>query len=514
LTEQRPWPDLGRPRRAAVSSFGISGTNAHVILEEPPRAERPPRPTPAPSVAWSLSARTRNALSAQASRLREHLRDNPALDAADVAAALARRTPFEHRAVITGDSTAELLDGLADLDARARTGTTGRTAFVFTGQGSQRLGMGRQLHAAHPVFAAAWDEVEDALGLRVRDVAWGDRPDDLTRTRHAQTALFALHVAAFRLLESWHVVPDFVIGHSIGEIAAAHVAGVLTLADAATVVTARARLMESLPPGGAMLAVYAAERDVMALLDEDVEVAAVNGPAATVVAGPAEAVGGVEKRADTAGYRTKTLMVSHAFHSAAMTPVLGELRTALAGITSAPARIPLAANLSGELAGDGYGTADYWVRHVRDTVRFARGIATLAERRVARYLEIGPPHGLTGPITEIAPAATTIALLRGDQPEPRSVQEALGLLHTSGHTVDWTALHPRRAHGVALPTYPFEHRTYWQARPATGDATGHGQRPIDHPLLSAALDEPGAGEIRLTGRLSLATHPWLADHAI
>ncbi|WP_280335321.1 type I polyketide synthase [Nocardia wallacei] len=514
LTEQRPWPDLGRPRRAAVSSFGISGTNAHVILEQPPRPERPARPERPPIVAWSLSARTRNALSAQAARLREHLGDNPALDAADVAAALARRTAFEHRAVITGDSTAELLDGLADLDAHAATGTAGKTAFVFTGQGSQRLGMGRQLHAAHPVFAAAWDEVEEALGLRVRDIAWGERPDDLTRTLHAQTALFALHVATFRLLESWRVVPEFVIGHSLGEIAAAHVAGVLTLADAATVVTARARLMESLPPGGSMLAVHAAEQDVAPLLTEEVEIAAVNGPAATVVAGPDDALGGVEKRAATAGYRTRALTVSHAFHSAAMTPVLGELRTALAGVTPAPARIPLAANLTGDLADGDYGTADYWVRHVRDTVRFARGIATLADRRVTRYLEIGPPSGLIGHITETAPAATTIALLRRDRPEPRSVQEALGALHTSGHTVDWTALYPRRPHGVALPTYPFEHRTYWQARPTTGDATGHGQRPIDHSLLSAALDEPGSGEVRLTGRISLATHPWLADHAI
>ncbi|WP_280275848.1 type I polyketide synthase [Nocardia wallacei] len=514
LTEQQPWPDLGRPRRAAVSSFGISGTNAHVILEEPPRPERPPRPARPSIVAWALSARTRNALSEQASRLRAHLRDNPGLDAADVAAALARRTAFEHRAVITGDSTAELLDGLTDLDGHAATGTAGKTAFVFTGQGSQRLGMGRQLHAAHPVFAEAWDEVEDALGLRVRDIAWGDRADDLTRTLHAQTALFALHVAGFRLLESWRVLPDFVIGHSIGEIAAAHAAGVLTLSDAATVVTARARLMQSLPSGGAMLAVHAAEQDVAPLLAEDVEIAAVNGPAATVVAGPVDAVGRLEKRAGTAGYRTKTLAVSHAFHSAAMTPVLDELRTALAGIAPTPARIPLAANLTGELAGDGYGTAEYWVRHVRDTVRFGRGIATLADRRAARYLEIGPHSGLTGHITETAPTATTIALLRPDRPEPRSVHEALGALHTSGHTVDWTALYPRRPHGTALPTYPFEHRTYWQARPATGDATGHGLRPIDHPLLSAALDEPGTTEVRLTGRLSLATHPWLADHAI
>ncbi|MEU8901779.1 type I polyketide synthase [Nocardia sp. NPDC048505] len=514
LSTSQPWPERQRPRRAAVSSFGISGTNAHLILEQAPAHRAEGLPPSAPVLAWPLSARTPEAVSEQARRLHRYLTTHPELDPGTVGAVLARRPVFECRAVATGSTREQLLAATADLPAADQAAGAGKTAFVFPGQGSQLLGMGAELYRAYPVFAAAWDTVEEYLGGGVRDVAWGADPARLTRTVHAQKALFTCQVALYRLLESWHVVPDFVFGHSIGEIAAAHVAGVLTLPDAAAVVTTRARLMESLPADGAMLAVHVAQRELEPLLEPGVEIAAVNSPTTSVVAGSGRAVAAFETRIGALGYRAKRLRVSHAFHTAAMDPVLDELTAALDSITVSPPRITLIANLTGERSGSDYGTPKYWTRHVRRPVQFLGSLRTLERAGVTRFLEVGPRSGLAGLIAETIPAAQTLSTMKPDGFEPGALFDGLAALHCAGHDVDWSILQPHIGSGLGLPTYPFQHRDYWLARSTDGNAGAFGLRPIDHPFVSAALDDPETSAVRLTGRLSPATHPWLADHSV
>ncbi|MGW1055612.1 type I polyketide synthase, partial [Streptomyces sp. NPDC002521] len=364
LAESADWPRAeGRTRRGGVSSFGISGTNAHVVLEEPPvRAE--PQPVHAPAdggvVPWAVSGRTAAALRAQAARLAEFVTGDETLGAAEVGASLVRsRSLFEHRAVVWGTDRGELLRGLESVASgeeasNAATGTARRdahTAFLFAGQGSQRLGMGRELYEAYPVFAGAFDAVDAELPFGLREVVFGEDADCLNRTEYAQPALFALEVALFRLLESWGVRPDVLAGHSIGEIAAAHVAGVWSLADACRLVVARGRLMQALPSGGAMVALQASEDEVLPLLDDEVGVAAVNGPQAVVIAGVAEAVEGVAAHFRAEGRKVTALRVSHAFHSPLMEPMLADFRKVAESLTYEPPKLPVVSTVTGETAG-------------------------------------------------------------------------------------------------------------------------------------------------------------------
>ncbi|KFF98133.1 hypothetical protein IQ62_26845, partial [Streptomyces scabiei] len=336
LTEQQPWPDTGRPRVAGVSAFGVSGTNAHVILEQSPLPESPGEPLAAPAdsapLVWSLSGRTEDALRAQARALVAFADRHPEAAPSRTALALATtRTHFEHRAVVVTDDPTRLTEALNGLAASVTSADTmvgqdrgeSRQAFLFSGQGAQRPGMGRELYDAFPVFADAFDAVCAYVGSGLRDVVFGGDVERLGRTQWTQPALFAVEVALFRLIESFGVRPDFVMGHSIGEIAAAHVAGVLSLEDACALVTARGRLMQELPSGGAMVAVEAAEDEVVPLLDPAlVSVAAVNGPRSLVIAGAEAAVSEVAEALKARGRRTSRLRVSHAFHSPLMEPML------------------------------------------------------------------------------------------------------------------------------------------------------------------------------------------------
>ncbi|MCV7381188.1 polyketide synthase [Mycobacterium alsense] len=528
LTEARPWP-ADRPRRAGVSSFGISGTNAHVIVEAVP-AEPPPADRPAvPVVPWVVSAKSPSALRSQAARLAAHLRAHPDLDIADVGWSLAGRSTFEQRAVVAGADRDRLLTGLDELagDELAPSvvrgaASAGKTAFVFPGQGSQTLGMGRGLHAAYPVFAEAFDavvaELDRHLLRPLREVIWGDDENLLNSTEFAQPALFAVEVALFRLLESWGVRPDFVLGHSIGELSAAHVAGVLSLENAAVLVAARGRFMQALPEGGAMIAVQATEEEVRPLLAsaDRAGVAAVNGPTSVVISGAQQAVAAVADRLRADGHRTHRLAVSHAFHSPLMDPMVDEFGTVAAGLAVGAPTIPIVSNVTGQPAGEDFATAAYWKRHVREAVRFADSVRFAQSAGATRFFEVGPGSGLTASIEETLAdvPVTTMSALRKDRPEPAALVDAVAHGFVAGMDVNWRG--PLgRAGFVELPTYAFDRRRFWLCGDdATVDAAGLGLAASQHALLGAVVELPASGGVVLTGRLSPSAQGWLADHAV
>ncbi|WP_425315204.1 SDR family NAD(P)-dependent oxidoreductase, partial [Streptomyces scopuliridis] len=469
LTESAEWPETDRARRAGVSSFGISGTNAHVILEQPvtviqgtvvtgPEASEAPVVEPG-VVPWVLSGKTPEALRGQAGRLLSYIQARPELRPVDIGFSLATgRSKFDHRAVVSAGEREETVRALAGLavgepDASAVSGAVvgGKTAVLFSGQGAQRLGMGRELYGRFPAFAEALDSVlpllDGELGRSLREVMWGEDAELLNDTGFTQPALFAIEVALFRLVESWGVRPDFVAGHSIGEIAAAHVAGVFSLADACALVVARARLMGALPAGGAMVAVQATEDEVLPLLFErqdQVSIAAVNGP-------------------------------------------------------SAP-RIPVVSNLTGGLASaEELCSAEYWVRHVREAVRFADGVRTLGEQGVSTFLELGPDGVLSAMAREsVSDEALTVPVLRKNRAEEQSAVTALAQLHVRGVAVDWAGFFAGTgASRVDVPTYAFEHQPFWPGGMRGGaDAAAIGLVPAGHSRVPG----PGLISMRRCGR--------------
>ncbi|MEU2987804.1 type I polyketide synthase [Micromonospora aurantiaca] len=498
LGEGRPWPVTDHPRRAAVSSFGISGTNAHTILEqapEPVEAEQPTGdPARLPVVPVLLSGRSASALAAQAQRWSEQLTGLEAPRTVDVGwSSAVARAALEHRAVVLATDRIALDAGLRALGTGkdAPLVVTGvavprpKVAYLFSGQGAQRAGMGRELAEAFPVFAAALDEACAALEahlprpLKPLLFAEPDTPEAeaLDRTEFTQPALFAVEVALFRLFEAWGVRPDAVAGHSIGEIAAAHAAGVLSLADAAELVAARGRLMQALPAGGAMLAVAATEAEVTATLGERadrVSVAAVNGPSAVVVSGAGDAVEELASEWAGRGVRVRRLTVSHAFHSPLMNPVLDDLAAVAGRLRYAAPSIPMVSTVTGApVDAAEIGTPDYWVRHAREAVRFADAVVALRERNVTGYVEIGPDGVLTALAQAVlaeAPAGgrapLVVPALRRDRAEPTTLLRALAALHTHGVSPDWSVLYAGTgAQRVELPTYAFDRQRYWPEPP-------------------------------------------------
>ncbi|HEY3708669.1 MAG TPA: SDR family NAD(P)-dependent oxidoreductase, partial [Amycolatopsis sp.] len=492
VREQEAWPETGHARRAGISAFGVSGTNAHVIIEQAPAAVPVSEATVTPAVVpWIVSGKSRDALQTQLDRLGAFTAAAD-MSTVDVGYSLATgRSAFAHRAV--------LLAGQDSLVESARgTVTAGKTAFLFSGQGSQRIGMGRELYARFPAFAAALDEVFAHLDVELdrplREVVWGPDAELLDETGYTQPALFAVEVALFRLLESWGVKPDHVAGHSIGEIAAAHVAGVLSLADAVRLVVARGRLMQALPAGGAMVSLEAAEAEVRPLLTEGVTIAAVNGPAAVVIAGTEDEVTAIAGRFDAEGRKTKRLRVSHAFHSPLMDPMLDGFRRVVEGLSFAAPQIPLVSNVTGALAtAEQLCSPEYWVGHVRETVRFSDGVLALRDAGVSTFVEVGPDGVLSAMTRQVldddGADRAVLPLLRANRDEETTISAALGALHVRGVPVVWEAFFAGTgARRITLPTYAFQHERFWPEAPLSGPASVSAD-PADVEFWSAVERE-------------------------
>ncbi|MFI6134244.1 SDR family NAD(P)-dependent oxidoreductase, partial [Micromonospora sp. NPDC051141] len=558
LTEATPWPVNGRLRRAGVSSFGISGTNAHLILEEaesgvspqgtradPAGSGQEPPTAPLPGggvVPWLLSAKSEVALRAQAQRLAGFLTDRSEVDSVAVGRALVdgRATGFAHRGVVLGQQRSALMDGLRVLAAGGQASGavsgvagSGRLAVVFSGQGSQRPGMGLGLYETYPVFAETFDQVcasfDQHLERPLRDVVAGE-PQLLDQTMYTQAGLFAVQVALYRLISSWGVAPEYVAGHSIGELSAAHVAGVWDLADAVAVVAARGRLMQALPAGGAMVALTASDTEAKKLIaghTDLVGVAAINGLRSTVISGDQDVVLELAQQWRDAGGKARRLRVSHAFHSPLMEPMLPDFAHVLHGVAWREPTIPVVSGTPGARVTE----PEYWLAHARQTVRYHDAVTALREQGVDVFLELGPDGTLTSMAgtPEVPEAGVWLPAMRAERDEPQTLLTAVAGVHVHGGAVNWpilldTSAGPAEATGVGgaialraeLPTYPFQHERFWPQTVASGvgDARGLGQGSVDHPLLRAAVSLADGDGVVLTGRLSLSGQPWLADHAV
>ncbi len=555
LTEAQPWSSGVRVRRAAVSSFGISGTNAHLILEEAPTLE-PDASARGPVgngragdglvcaagvvVPLVVSAKSEVALRAQAGRLADFVADHPQLGVADVGFSLATgRAGLEYRAAVVGAERDGLVAGLTALangqpGAGVVTGRVvgGKTAFVFPGQGAQRAAMGAELYQSYPVFAEAIDavctEFDPHLDRSLKALLFAPSGSLdaalLDQSTFTQPALFAMEVALYRLVQSWGLKPDFLIGHSIGELVAAYLAGVFSLPDACALVAARGRLMGGLPAGGAMVAVAATEDEVRLSLqgyEDRLSVAALNSPLATVVSGDEDAVNqwiGLWE-----GRKTTRLKVSHAFHSARMEPMLDEFRAVINTVSFREPQCAVISNLTGTIATAAELTsAEYWVRHVREAVRFMDGVRFLEGAGVNQFLELGPTGPLSAMISHCLDEGDhtqklCVPTLRANQPETQALTQFLAESYVHGVSVDWGAVFaPWRPQRVELPTYAFQRQRYWLSSRAAGagDLASVGLSEVGHPFLGAGVclgDERGW---LFSGRLSVETHPWLVDHAV
>ncbi|WP_296358928.1 polyketide synthase [Ramlibacter sp.] len=545
VTQEQSWVPGNRPRRAGVSSFGIGGTNAHCIVEESPLV---PQRKPAVSGAvpatfpFVLSGSTATALRAQADKLHVHMGMNIEDRLLDVSHSLAAtRTHFRKRIVMFAKSKGDLLDALASF---ARTGETpagatrtpedradeSRLAMLFTGQGSQLPGMGRDLYRTYPVFKQALDEIVARFGELERpllDVMWSEPGSKeaalLNRTDFTQPALFALEVALWRLWDSWGVKPDLVLGHSIGEIAAAHVAGVFELGDACRLVAARGRLMQALPAGGGMASLEAsgveAQDAIKALgLGARMSLAGLNTPTQTVVSGELEAVEQVVAHFAKQDRKAKQLTVSHAFHSQLMEPMLAQFRTVAASVRYAAPRIPLVSTLTGQLAKpDELTKADYWVQQVREAVRFNTGMRTLYEQGANTFLELGPQPVLSGMgaacLADDGPVSWVPSIVK-DKDEAANIQKSLADIHVLGVPVDWHSyFEPFGAERVALPTYAFQRERYW-LEPMPKREVGAGLTDANHQLLGGGVQVAGTDMTMFTTVVAADEPVWVQEHQV
>ncbi len=542
VDKSTPWQSNGRPRRAGVSSFGFTGTNAHVLIEEaPPQAAADNEPEsgagdPAVHV-LPLSARSPEALVALARRYESWFAANPDIGVADVCrTAGTGRSHFAFRAALVVDSVQGAREGLADLaDNRLRTGVLRgeqpdrpMTAWLFTGQGSQYSGMGRELFHTEPVFAETVTRCADALeGILAQPLlevlfdtdrlSGGKSAETLRHTSFAQPALFALEMGLARLWQSWGVEPDVVLGHSVGQYAAACVAGVFSLEDGARLIAERGRMFGGLPEGGRMVAVFTDAKHVEEIASEfpRVSVAAYNGPN-TVLSGPGEDLEEISIRFSDEGIRCTWLVTSHAFHSELLDPVLDEFESYAAQLPFAAPTLPLVCNRTGTvLTAQTPLDAQYWRRHSRQPVQFAESVRTVAALGCTALMEIGPQPVLTGAAVQVWPehlaAPQAIVSLRKGVDDRRQITDALAAAYVSGHRPDFAALQRQPRHTVELPTYPFQRRRYWPKSSSVAGSDINGAAVSG--ILGAAKDL-ASGDTVYTSRLSVRSQPWLADHVI
>lgn len=536
-----PWQPNGRPRRAGVSSFGFTGTNAHVLIEEAPAPAAPASEEPAGPEndeqavnVLALSARSPEALVALAQRYGSWLDAHPDADLADVCSTAGTgRSHFEHRAALVVESVDDARLGLADLaENRTRPGVLRgehtnhpTTAWLFTGQGSQYPGMARELFDAEPVFAETVkrcaDAVADILPHPLLDVMFAADAEAGERLRHtsfAQPALFAVEMGLARLWQSWGIEPDVVLGHSVGQYAAACVAGAFSLEDGVRLIAHRGRLFGSLPAGGRMVAVFTDPKQVEQIAGEfpRVSVGAYNGPN-TVLSGPGEDLQQAVNRFEEDGIRCTWLETSHAFHSELLDPVLDEFESLAAQVKFSAPTLPLVCNRTGAvLTAQTPLDAQYWRRHSRQPVQFAESVRTVAALGCSVLMEIGPQPVLTGAAVQVWPehlaAPRAIVSLRKGVPDRRQIADALAAAYVGGHRPNFAALHsarPRRR--LELPTYPFQHRRFWPKTAAIAVEGGIG--PVGSGILGSAKDL-ASGDSVYTSRISVKSQPWLADHVI
>ncbi|QLL09756.1 type I polyketide synthase [Mycobacterium vicinigordonae] len=536
LTQARAWPEPGRPRRAAVSSFGISGTNAHVILEQPPAVEDM-APThvdgPAP---WLLSARSSAALTNQAQRLHDWVAGNDDLSAADVGWSLvSTRSLFAHRAVVVGADRQQLLAELAGIACgEIGSGTVigqahaiGKTAFVFPGQGSQWAGMGASLLDRAPVFAEQMRRCDEALRVHVEwsliDVVHGmPTAPGLDRVDVVQPVLWAVMVSLAEMWRSFGVRPDAVIGHSQGEIAAAYVAGALSLSDAARVVALRSRLLARLSGQGGMASLAVGQREAGTLLARwggRLSVAAVNGVSAVAVSGDVAAIDELLRYCDADGIRARRIEVDYASHSRHVDAIRADLTEALASIQPRSSSVAFFSTVTGGLIDTTCLTADYWYQSLRNTVLFEAAVGAATKAGYQVFVESSPHPVLAAAVEETVLAhdpssrPAVVQTLGRDGDELQRFWLSVAQAQVAGVAVDWSSVF-EGARRVALPTYGFARRRFWLTEPAARDVRRDGIVGAEHGLLGAVVERPDTGGVVLTGRLSLTAQPWLADHAV
>ncbi len=544
LTEATPWPEAGRPRRAGVSSFGVSGTNAHLVLEQAaeqaaePVAAEAPAPAETGPVPFLVSAKSDRALRAQAGRLLDHLRDHPGVRLTDIGRSLAvGRAHFDRRAAVVAADRAELEQGLLALvdGATARGVVSGqsrpaaRPVFVFPGQGAQWVGMAAGLLESSPVFAGRMAECAAALEPHVDwsllDVVRGAQgAPGFERVDVVQPVLWSVMVSLAAVWRSLGVEPAAVIGHSQGEIAAACVAGVLSVEDAARVVALRSRALTVLSGRGGMMSVArpaAWVRERIGAWQGRISVAAVNGPAQTVVSGDPEALRALLAQVKEEGARARLVDVDYASHSAHVEELEDELARVLDGIEAGPGDVPVYSSLTGALLPDARVMgAGYWYRNLRETVQFEQAVGELLAAGHHTFIEVSPHPVLTigvqAALDEAGVRGTALGTLRRDEDEAGRLLLALGEAHCHGIGVDWSAVFAGTgARRVQLPTYAFQRTRFWLDTPvAAEDPAGLGLTPAEHPLLGAVTSLADREGVLFTGRVSRRTHPWVVDHAV
>ncbi|MCA0456387.1 MAG: type I polyketide synthase [Chloroflexi bacterium] len=536
-TEPTAWVNTGEPRRAGISAFGFSGTNAHIIVEEAPaQPETAPVQNERPVHILTLSAKAASALPRLAQQYADYLDANPEVAVGDVALTTnVGRSQFGHRAAVVADTHEQLLERLGALKNN-ETGTgiasgwseednPPKIAFLFTGQGSQYAGMGRELYESQPVFREALDQcaalLDPQLPQPLLSVIYGES-ELLNDTRYTQPALFALEYTLAILWQSWGIVPSAVMGHSVGEYVAATIAGVFSLEDGLKLIAARGRLMSALPAGGQMVAVLADESVVKTALqgyEQSVSIAAVNTSSQIVISGAGSSIEAIVAKLQSNGIKTRTLTVSHAFHSPLMQPMLKDFEAVASQIRYTPPKIRLISNVTGQAAGAEIATASYWVKHISAPVHFSQAIHTLDQLNFGVYVEVGPGTTLIGMGQQSLPenSAAWLATLRKGQSDWRQVADTLSQLFVHGANVDWKAFEQGYNHKrIPLPTYPFQRATYWNTTASQSkNSRAHSRRASNsaHPLLGQRL--PSASrDILFENELSISDFPYIKDHRV